>query len=182
MEAIRRYKGFTLIELMITLALSAIILAFAVPSFQDIIRNNRLTAHTNEFVAALQLARSEAIKRGTRITLCKSLDGSNCASNSNGYEQGWIVFIDLDNDANVDVGEEIIRVHSNFEDNNMSLTGNSNVADYLSFVADGTTRLATGTANGAFQAGTLTLCKTPKARQIIVSSTGRLRLATDATC
>ena len=91
--------GFTLIELIVTVAIAAIVLAIAVPSFQETITSNRLTTFSNTFVASLNLARSEAIKQNRRVTLCSSTDGLSCATG--GYQQGWIIFIDSNNNATV---------------------------------------------------------------------------------
>ena len=101
-----RQRGFTLIELIITVAIVAILLAIGVPSFQEMMRNNRVAAHTNDRLSSLNLARSEAIKRGVRVSLCKSSDGLSCATTGD-WTQGWIVFVDTDNDATVDAGENI---------------------------------------------------------------------------
>jgi type IV fimbrial biogenesis protein FimT len=65
-------RGFTLLELMITLAIMAILMSWAVPSFQEIIRQNRMTTESNELITALNLARSEAIKRGRTVTVTAS--------------------------------------------------------------------------------------------------------------
>ena len=166
--------GFTLVELIITIAIAAIVLVLGVPSFQDTIRNNQLATQTNQFVSALNLARSEAIKRGVRVTLCISADAQNCtADDEHGYEQGWIIFVDPNNKATVDVGEEIIRVFGAIASMGMKVHGNSHIANSISYKANGMTGLA--------DAGTLTLCKAPKARQIVISSTGRVRIQ-EATC
>lgn len=85
--------GFTLIELMITLALAAIILTLGVPSFTETIRTNRVATQVNELVTALNLARSEAIKRATAVTVCASADQATC-SGSNDWRTGWIVVTD----------------------------------------------------------------------------------------
>jgi len=90
----KRSRGFTLIELMITLLLAAIILALGVPGFQDIVRNNRAATQSNELVAALSLARSEAVKRGARVSLCPSTDQATCTGGTN-WANGWIVFRDI---------------------------------------------------------------------------------------
>ena len=166
-----KHSGFTLIELIVTLALAVIVLTFGVPAFQGIIRNNRLATVINEFIGALNLTRSEAIKRGVRVTLCKSNDGANCAS-SGGYEQGWIVFIDPNGNAAVDTGEPIIRVFEGAViETGMTLTGNLPVARYISYVATG----ATESTSGAFQAGTLALCAVPNALRIVINRVGRIR-------
>ena len=165
------YAAFTLIELIMTMALAAIILTLGVPSFQEIIRNNRLATIANDFIGSLHLTRSEAIKRGLRVTLCKSADGVACA-NSGGYEQGWLIFVDLNNNTVVEANEPIIRVFSAISSDRTTLTGNAPVARYISYVATGTTQLT----SGSFQAGTVTLCDAPKARQIVINTTGRVRL------
>lgn len=168
-------SGFTLIELIITLAIAAMVLAIGVPSFQGMMRDNRLTTQVNELVAAMNLARSEAIKRGRRVTLCKSADGASCAAGG-GYQQGWIVFVDANDNAAVDAGEQVLRVKAAME-GGLTLTGNSTVQSYISYVAGGMSQLVTG----GFQAGTLTLCAAPKARLIIINSLGRARVA-EASC
>lgn len=80
----KNLRGFTLVELIITLAVGAILMSWAAPSFNSIIRNSRLTTTTNEFITALSLARSEAIRRGTQI---------NVAAISNDWDNGWTVTI-----------------------------------------------------------------------------------------
>src|SRR3546814_19233482 len=72
--------GFTLIELMVTISVLAILMMLAVPSFTSIINSNRLTAQSNEVVAALQLARMEAIKQNRRAIVCRSATGTTCAN------------------------------------------------------------------------------------------------------
>ncbi|MDH4611121.1 prepilin-type N-terminal cleavage/methylation domain-containing protein [Pseudomonas sp. BN102] len=82
--------GFTLIELMVTLVVLAVLLGIAIPSFTDVTLASKLRSQANELVAGAQLARSEAIKRNQPVTFCASANGSTCAS-SGGWEQGWIV-------------------------------------------------------------------------------------------
>ncbi|MDQ5910155.1 MAG: type fimbrial biosis protein FimT [Pseudomonadota bacterium] len=165
-------KGFTLLELIVTLAVAAIVLTMGVPSFQALIRNSRLVTLTNEFIGAMHLTRSEAIKRNHRVTLCRSADGREC-TDSGGYEQGWIVFDDhLDLDTVVETGETVIRVFQGAS-TGMTLRGNTPVQKYVSYDALGFSRLA----GGGFQAGSLTVCHAPDARYIILNSVGRVRTA-----
>lgn len=174
-------SGFTLVELMITMAVVAIVLTVGVPGFQDMIRENRLRTQAHTFLTALSLTRSEAIKRGVRVTLCKSSDGQNCIDNDKGYEQGWIVFADPSNPPGatvptVDPGDIVIRVYGTLS-GGLVLTGNSTVKSYVSYAANGRSQLL----SGGFQAGTLTLCAPPKARLIVINSIGRARVA-EGTC
>lgn len=82
--------GFSLIELMVTIVVLAIVLAMAVPAFAALINSNRLVAQANELVASLQLARSEAVRRNAKVVLCPSSDGSSCAGTDAAWS-GWIV-------------------------------------------------------------------------------------------
>ena len=169
-----RQKGFTLLELIVTLAVTAIVLIVGVPSFQALIRDNGLVALTNEFIVALHLARSEAIKRNHRVTLCKSADGLEC-TDSGGYEQGWMVFDDPDNEVNDPSDKTVIRVFQKGSiSTGITLRGNRSVQGYVSYDALGFSRLA----GGGFQAGSLTVCHPPEARYIVINSVGRVRTAT----
>jgi type IV fimbrial biogenesis protein FimT len=82
--------GFTLIELMVTLMVLAILIGIAVPSYRDASLSSRLTAYANDLVASTQLARSEAIKRNSPVRLCASEDGATCAVDVD-WNVGWIV-------------------------------------------------------------------------------------------
>jgi len=84
-------KGFTLIELMVTLAVLAVVASVAVPSFSTMINNNRSVTLAEDMAGALNYARSEAVKRSTNVTLCASADGSACDGT---WTDHWIVFVD----------------------------------------------------------------------------------------
>jgi type IV fimbrial biogenesis protein FimT len=83
-----RQNGFTLMELLFTIAVAAIILSVGVPGFMSFIDNNRAVTHTNDLVTALNLARSEATRRGSTVLVCSSSDGVAC---SGGWSDGWVV-------------------------------------------------------------------------------------------
>ncbi|WP_239142605.1 GspH/FimT family pseudopilin [Variovorax sp. WS11] len=85
-----RSRGFTLIELMVTITVLAILLVVAVPSFDGVRLSSRLTSYATDLMASSQLARTEAIKRNAPVTLCVSSNGTGCAT-SGGWESGWIV-------------------------------------------------------------------------------------------
>lgn len=88
-----RYRGFSLIELMVTIAIVAILLAISLPSFQGSMRSNRVATGTNEFLASLSLARSEAVRSPAGAGICASTDGAAC--NGGSWNDGWIVWNEL---------------------------------------------------------------------------------------
>ncbi len=173
------YCGFSLIELMVTLAVVAILLTIGVPSFSTMIKNSRLATATNNISTAISFARSEAIKRGVRVTICTSSDGASCDAAS--WDDGWIVFTDEDSDAAYDAGDdELLRVSGSLNAN-LTVTGSASINTYISYINDGQSQLV----NGGFQAGTLSLCDDRTGdfgRSLFLSNTGRLRLAEGVAC
>lgn len=87
----RAFSGFTLIELMVTIAVLSIVMLVAVPSFNSLVQGNRLTGQTNQFVAALNLAKAEAVKRNLTIVFCHSADAISCSEPTAAGWQGWII-------------------------------------------------------------------------------------------
>lgn len=119
----RASNGFTLLELIITISLLSILTVLAVPSFESISNINRLSGTSNEFLTTLQVARSESIRRGVRVTVCRSTNpdagASAACSTAVGTWDGWIVFVDdgAATPANArngarDAGETLVRVGS----------------------------------------------------------------------
>jgi len=86
-----RPSGFSLIELVVTLAVLATLVALALPSFQETLRRNRVATATNELLASLALARTEALKGLGPAGLCASIDGATCATSTD-WAAGWLVW------------------------------------------------------------------------------------------
>lgn len=142
-------QGFTLVELMVTIAVAAILLLFAVPALQDFVLNNRLVAITNDLIADLALARAEAIRRGGRVTLCASNTGTSCSGGD--WSAGRVVFADAGTAGSVEtgVGDEILRTHPAAA-SGVSLVSDDTVHnDYLQFRPSGSTD-ASGTISFKF--------------------------------
>jgi type IV fimbrial biogenesis protein FimT len=81
----------TLIELMVTIVILAVLIGIGVPSFRNASLGARLGSVANDLLASIQLARSEAIKRNETVTLCTSTDGTTCAASQVSWEQGWVI-------------------------------------------------------------------------------------------
>lgn len=160
-------KGFTMVELMITISIASILLAVAVPSYQSLMQESRLTTQANELMTALHYARSEAVKRGGRVTICKSSDGATC--NGVNWEDGLLVFNDMDIAGSVDNGDEILRVFPKL--NGSSLKGGGNFSSRVSYLRNGRSQ-----GNNNFPNGTFTLCNQGSARKIVINVSGRARV------
>jgi len=99
--------GFTLIELMTAVAILAILLGIAAPSFRDALLNARMTARANDLMADLNLARSEAVKRNVTAYVCTSNDNTNCTASA--WRDGWIVFADTNMNGVKDANEPALK-------------------------------------------------------------------------
>jgi type IV fimbrial biogenesis protein FimT len=169
-----RHTGVTLIELMVTIAVLAIVAVFAVPEWLTTVRNNRLAAQANDLVADLALARSEAMRRGGRVTICASADGTVCSGDAADWKQGRLVFFDANADGTVGAGDEIIRAAGNLKGNALS-TSSFASSDFIQFRPSG---MPVG-------AGSFKLCDQRAGaygRQISIAAAGMVSLQREITC
>jgi type IV fimbrial biogenesis protein FimT len=148
-----RSRGFTLTELMVALVIVGVLAAIAAPSYREFMQDTRMSGDANEFLTMVNFARSEAIKRDARVTMCRSADGATCAD-AGGWEQGYVIYVDASTAGTLDNGDTILRVHGPLNTQS-TLTGEANKVDvYISFIGDGRSMLA----NDAAQAGNVDLC------------------------
>lgn len=184
-----RSHGFTLVELLVTITILGILVSIALPSYRQLILNSRMTTQANEFLTMLNFTRSEAVKRNTRVTMCKSSNGTGCVVTAltaltASWQPGWIVFVDGGTAGIIDGTDTILRVQGALTGGS-TLVGNANVINYVSYVSNGQTQLA----NGGMQSGTFSLCSPDASvsrRKIVISQgTGRTRVdkaTPSATC
>lgn len=170
-------NGFTLIELMITLVVVIILVAIAAPSFNSMIRDSRAATQANNLLSSLQVARSEAINRGVRVSMRRLSDTPSV------WEDGWRIFTDWDGDGVFDGdldekdcsvdGQDCLLMEQQALGNNITLSTGGNYAIGVMFLPSGEVRRA----GGAIGNDTFTLC-IPDAveRSIVVGPGGRARI------
>ena len=164
-------RGFTLIELMIAIGLSALLLSMAIPALDQFTTSAKQTSAVNDFVASMHVARSTAITTNFRTTVCASAGGANCEAVS--WDEGWIVFSDRDSDQTVDSDETIVATSAGME----GLTIQSGeFGTFLMYRPNG--RVMTTSATG--NSGQFTVCDnrgSDHAKVLIVDLSGRPRLS-----
>jgi type IV fimbrial biogenesis protein FimT len=107
-----KQTGFTLIELMFTIMVLAVLLGIGVPNFREFVRNSRMTAAANDLLGDLSLARSEAVKRRAQVTVCGTGGGSSPSCSTSGTEfSAWMVFVDSNSDNTYQTSETLLRQH-----------------------------------------------------------------------
>jgi type IV fimbrial biogenesis protein FimT len=187
----KKYSGFTLMELMITLFIVGILLTVGVPSMKSFLQSNQLIASTNELISAFHVARSEAIKLNSRVTICESSNGKTCATTGS-WREGWIVFVDANGDlantgapcaaVNTDC---LLRIHDEIDNPDFSLTGvdaNSAAVSSITFTSRGLPRSTVGDSESA----TFSVCSYDSSnnvlgsRAVVLGFSGRVRVSDNA--
>lgn len=183
MSTMKKHGGFTLIELMVTVAILAILLGIAAPSFESVIKSSRMASAVNTFLSDARFARSEAIRRGGGVVMCRSdapekakpSCGAGSGPGGNGWVSGWIIFHDLNNDLNYDTGEPLLRVQS-------KVTSVDSIAESNStkFQFTGTGRLRNLNGSTTLQFGSNDNFSNTQQRVVCINLGGRARIAGDS--
>jgi type IV fimbrial biogenesis protein FimT len=190
----KKSLGYTLIELMSMLAVVSVLVSVGLPMLNVFFDSNRMVSNTNDLVAGLNIARSEAIKQQIRVTLCQSADSASCTG-SGQWEDGWIVFQDPNGNATVDGGERILRLNAAV-DGQVTIRSND-VGNLIASSVSFTSRGLPKALNGGSQSGTFRICDkrglkvnadgvSTVARGVVLSPSGKVRstnqLANIASC
>ncbi|MEM1110583.1 MAG: GspH/FimT family pseudopilin [Pseudomonadota bacterium] len=167
--------GFTLVELMVVLAIMSIMLLIAAPSMRDVIKNNRLLAESYAIRATLNSARSEAMSRRMSTIVCESENLTTCASSTNAWSKGYLAFVDADGDGLPDADEIFAKHLTEIPDISLSFRDfGGNARSSLRFSPRG---------DAIGNSGTATLCDdrgATVAKALIVTSAGQIRSAIDS--
>ena len=182
----KRQSGFTLYELLITVLVIGVILTIGVPNMSEFTQNSRLTSASNDLLSSFQLARSEAARSKSNITICASNNSLDANANCGGtWNDGWIIFLDLNGDLNRGgAGENILRAHPE-PPSGVTITPD-NGATYFAFAGTG---LGRGNVGGAPALATVMVCDDrgidtapggrATARRLVATAIGRATIISD---
>lgn len=161
-------RGFTLLELMAALAIAAIVFALGVPGLGAWMAEQELQDRADALLHALDLARSEAIKRGGRVDVCPGT--AECSGGAMPWEDGWAVVPEAVRGSGTPAIARERRASPG-----ITIRGNRPVADYVSYTGFGHARRF----DGALQMGTFTVCRPGhRGRKVILANSGRARIET----
>lgn len=164
-------RGFTLIEILITILVLVIVMTIAIPSFNAVIQNNVTISASNDMIIALNYARSEAIKRAANVSLCPAAD-QTFSSCGNDWNQGWIVFLNpsvSNSYSSSNSAQQLLRTQSFSNNNpNITLSPSTSLVNYNSagFAGTNTSNLTINISAAG--------CSGPYARSLNISMTGRV--------
>lgn len=175
---VMRKSGFSLLEVLVVLVLLVVLLSLAAPELLGFRQRHQMQSRAEHLQSSLMLARSEALRRQQRVTVCVRQDRSASESGelcdaAGTWGQGWIVFVDSNGNALREGSETVLLVQTALADF-MSLKGNSTVDRYVSYGPEGRSQ----SKSGAFQAGTLTLCAVGQGDvwRVVINAVGKPRL------
>jgi type IV fimbrial biogenesis protein FimT len=164
-------RGFTLVELVIALAIGGILLGAAAPTFGRLLAERRLQDEARRLSDAILFARSEALKRNGPVVICASIPADPCGT-ARRWHEGWLVFADADADAAPGIGEPTLG-HDGPAAASVTIAGNRPVARYLRFNWTGQARMQ----SGALQMGTFEICRAGlTGYRVVLANSGRTRI------
>ena len=158
-------RGLTLLELLITLSILAILAAIGIPSFTAQIESSRTRTAADQLYQAIQLTRAKAVTVNRRATM----------RHLGSWNAGWEVFFDRDFDGVRDTGEELLFTHGELRGS--AIYANNPLTNYISYIGTGESRFAGTASSGGFQAGTFTICPVDSGEgfQLVLARSGRVR-------
>jgi len=179
-------RGFTLIELLVTMVIAAILIALAAPSFKRTIQSNNMSGAVNTFMTDMRYARSEAIRRGGGVILCRTDSpeattpacDTTAGTTGKGWATGWIVMLDVDGDGGWSTGDQMLRLQSALSGVDTILEGSPANATKFRFTATGRLTDVASAAKVKFGGADFT---TDLQRMVCVGAAGRARVAGDGT-
>lgn len=187
----KKYAGFTLIELMFTVLLIGVLLSVGMPSLKTFMQGSQLVATSNDLVSAIHLARSEAIKLNARVTICESGNGTTCQTDGD-WSDGWIVFLDadggLDNSGSActDINTDcLLRVQAGTGDPLLTVKGLNEAGDEISSFTFSSRGVPKDTV-GIEQSGIFSVCSVDEddnlvgSRAVVLGFSGRVRISDNA--
>lgn len=164
----RTLSGFTLIELMIGLALVAVLLGIAAPTFREAMMNVRISAQANDLFTDLALARSEAVKRNVPVLVCPSANGTDCTT---GWTNGWLIFADANRNNAKDANEPTLKRRGQIEGSNTLAAAGTMAAGSMAYVPYAPSGISTPTGVDFVLCDTRT--RAGVGRRISILPTGR---------
>ena len=175
----RSQRGFTLPEMLVVMVVVGVMLGVAVPAYRDVIARNRITARMNELVGAMQLARSESVRRGIDVSLCAVETGAKCGLGTSGsWATGWAIIAENagGTDGTQDAADEVVS-RNDVEMEGLSYYSAAKAAAVkaITFRPSGATRLAPGASfslvicSGSDHGGRLTVDATGRPRATTLS-------------
>lgn len=180
----KKIAGFTLIELMVVIAIAAILTTLAAPSFVGLIKSSKISSGVNTFLADVRLARSEAVRLGGDVVMCRSnlpeaanpVCNTGSGTGGNGWVSGWIIFHDLDNSLNRNGTEPVLRVQPALTSIDSITESSTPPSNKFPFTATG--RLRSATSAATLQFGGADFANNLQ-RIVCVGLGGRARIAGD---
>lgn len=167
-----RSQGFTLLEALVVLALLGILVAMAAPAMSGLHARHQVQAQAEGFLSSLVLARSEALRRQQRVSLCAQAANETCDASAR-WQQGWLVFVDANDNGLRETDEVLIEVHAALPAA-VQLDADSTAKAYFSYGSEGRSASITG----AFMAATWRFCRAalPEGWQVVSNALGKPRI------